>query len=105
MEERELQYLKDLLESWLEELRHSAGNTVEVELRSAEKTDVVLQGLDEAATWKGASSAKYENGRWHVTLKADIVARADVDDPPDDTELERAGNPLRYQGEEPPKDW
>ena len=29
MEERELQYFKDLLESWLEELRHSAGNTVE----------------------------------------------------------------------------
>ena len=29
MEERELQYFKNLLEAWLEELRRSAGNTVE----------------------------------------------------------------------------
>lgn len=30
MEERELEYFKDLLTAWLEELRNSAGSTVEV---------------------------------------------------------------------------
>ncbi|MGD2185862.1 MAG: RNA polymerase-binding protein DksA [Desulfobacterales bacterium] len=29
MEQRELEYFKDLLEAWLEELMHSAGNTIE----------------------------------------------------------------------------
>ena len=43
MEEQELKYFKDLLTAWIEELRHSAGNTVEgllnVETVSADYLD------------------------------------------------------------------
>jgi len=43
MEEHELEYFKDFLTAWLEELRHSAGNTVEgllnVEAISADFVD------------------------------------------------------------------
>lgn len=43
MEEKELEYFKDILTSWLEELRHSAGSTVEgllnVEAISADYLD------------------------------------------------------------------
>ena len=43
MQEKELEYFKDLLTAWLEELRHSAGNTVEgllnVEAISADYLD------------------------------------------------------------------
>ena len=44
MEEHELVYFKDFLTNWLEELRHSAGNTVEgllnVEAISADFVDI-----------------------------------------------------------------
>jgi DnaK suppressor protein len=54
MEEKELGYFKDILTAWLEELRHSAGNTVEgllnVEANSADYLDCATFESDRSTT-------------------------------------------------------
>lgn len=54
MEEHELQYFRDTLIAWLEELRHSAGNTVEgllnIEVNSADYLDCATFESDRSTT-------------------------------------------------------